>query len=1041
MGGRAVFERQQSPPPSSESRAVAKPERGASQPRRPGNPLLVQQRVLGNQAVQRLLLAGTLQAKLRVGRPNDPYEQEADRVADTVMRVPEPEVRRQREGEAGGIRTEPLANTITPVVQRQTKSLPEREEDEEPLRAEPAAGHEEEPRGVQRKAKGPGITLVHDAALARRLISPDGGAPLPGNTRKFFERRFGYDFSEVRVHDAHRDGADASTLNARAFTYRTHIWLGHGESVGDGRLMAHELTHVVQQGAGVRRQPLVSGSVAPRIQGSWWDSVTEFAGGVISSIGELAGAVKDRVLGQLAQWARRIPGFDLLTVILGRDPISDQPVERNAINLIRGVLGLVPGGTTMFDNLQRAGAIERAFEWFNGEIAKLNLTWEVIKGLFRTAWDSLSISDILDPANAIARVARIFAPPLARLRDFALAAGQKVLELVFEGVLSLAGRFGTTVLGIIRRAGGLITTIINNPIGFLGNLITALRGGFERFSANILAHLRTGLLEWLFGALSGAGLTLPDRFDLRGIISIVLQVLGLTYARLRARLVDLIGDRNVAFIEGVFDFLMTIVTGGLGAAWEKIVEFAGNLQETVIGGIRDWVARTIVGRAIAQLVTMFNPVGAVIQGIMTIYNTVVFFIERAQQIAALAEAVFDSIANIAAGNLGAAINYVERTMARTLPVIISFLARLIGLGGISERIKDIIKRIQAPIDRAIDRIASFIVERGRRLLAGQQAEVGAPEGPDPRSEAQKRSDLNAAIEESQRLVARPVPLRVVAAALPSIQQRYRLTSLRIVTDSSGISQVEGIVNPVAQTTAQRLLTPDEQGALERAATSLAEELNRGNDEHARAKRMRFHANPHLYVEKFGLAGRAVEAIGEQTVQSYARDRGLSLWPASDIETYKSDGLPVPGTRSVAELDGLLLRSNTVVGVVSAKLQYGSALDSADRTQISNSLDRYYFNRRIYPWDLESSRAFVSGGSVDARGARIVRAAGRTPILDLNVFQHSYVRAPVLEYVGITGARDPATEGPRPHEILNIRGLTRQQLLDLTVEALRPKVRS
>jgi hypothetical protein len=689
-----VFEARQSPTRSGEPSAVAKPERSAGRSAsRANNPLLAKQRAFGNQAVQRQLLAGIVQAKLTVGRPNDPYEQEADRVAETVMRMPEPEVRRQ---------TEPSSRA---------------EEDEDPLRAEPAG---RQSRPLQRKPKVAGITHVGDPALARRLRSPDGGSPLAAGTRAYFERRFGYDFSEVRVHDAYRDRADASALSARAFTYGRHIWLGHGESAGDTRLLAHELTHVVQQGAAVRRKPLVAGSVSPRVQRSWWDSVTEAVGGAIRSVGELAGAAKDRLLGQLAQWARRIPGFDLLTVILGKDPISDQPVERNAINLIRGVLGLVPGGTAMFENLQRARAIERAFEWFSTEIAKLNMTWETIKGLFRRAWDALSITDILDPANALAKVAQIFGPTLARLRDFAVAAGRKVLEFVFEGVLRLAGSFGTRVLGVIRRAGALITTIINDPIGFLGNLIRALRGGFERFSANILDHLRTGLLEWLFGALSGAGLTLPTRFDLKGIISIVLQVIGLTYDRLRAKLVDLIGDRNVRYIEGVFDFLVTILNGGLSAAWEKIVEFAGNLQETVIGGIRDWVARTIVGQAITRLVTMFNPVGAIIQGIMTIYNTVVFFIERAQQIAALADAVFDSISNIAAGNLGAAINYVERTMARTLPVIIGFLARLIGLGGISDRIKDIIRRIQAPVNRAIDRVADFIVRQAQRLIGGSQ---------------------------------------------------------------------------------------------------------------------------------------------------------------------------------------------------------------------------------------------------------------------------------------------------------------------------------
>jgi hypothetical protein len=159
-----VFETRQSPTRSGESRTVAKPEQGAERGAgrsvsRANKPLLAKQRALGNQAVQRLLLAGIVQAKLTVGRPNDPYEQEADRVAETVMRMPEPEVRRQ---------TEPSSRA---------------EEDEDPLRAEPAG---RQSRPLQRKPKVAGITHVGDPALARRLRSPDGGSPLAAGTRAYF---------------------------------------------------------------------------------------------------------------------------------------------------------------------------------------------------------------------------------------------------------------------------------------------------------------------------------------------------------------------------------------------------------------------------------------------------------------------------------------------------------------------------------------------------------------------------------------------------------------------------------------------------------------------------------------------------------------------------------------------------------------------------------------------------------------------------------------------------------------------------------------
>ena len=243
-----AFEHQQNPTQSSEPVRAARADRAVSRSLHADNPLLAQQRALGNQAVQRLLLTEALQAKLRVAQPGDAYEQEADRVTDSVMRMPEPEVQRQRTGEdeeeEENVRTEPLADGITPLVQRQMEAAPEEEEEEELPPAESAPGQvqpqvqrqeaepveeeeeeEEEPQAVQRKAKGADITHVRDAARVQRLRSPSGGAPLPGGVKSFFERRFGYDFSEVRVHDTYRDQGDAASLaRAPSPTARTSGW-------------------------------------------------------------------------------------------------------------------------------------------------------------------------------------------------------------------------------------------------------------------------------------------------------------------------------------------------------------------------------------------------------------------------------------------------------------------------------------------------------------------------------------------------------------------------------------------------------------------------------------------------------------------------------------------------------------------------------------------------------------------------------------------------------------------------------------------------
>jgi hypothetical protein len=102
---------------------------------------------------------------------------------------------------------------------------------------------------------------------------------------------------------------------------------------------------------------------------------------------------------------------------------------------------------------------------------------------------------------------------------------------------------------------------------------------------------------------------------------------------------------------------------------------------------------------------------------MAIYNTVMFFIERGSQIAALAQAVFNSIGNIAAGNVAGAANYVEQTMGRSLPVIISFLARIVGLGNVGQKVREIIGRLQARVDVAVNKLVDLVAKQGNDWLA------------------------------------------------------------------------------------------------------------------------------------------------------------------------------------------------------------------------------------------------------------------------------------------------------------------------------------
>ncbi len=226
-------------------------------------PLQVLQRALGNEAF------GVLQAKLTLGQPSDKYEQEADRVADAVMRMGKPQVQRQDEPEEEEeeVQAKPLADQITPLVQSQTNLKDDEEEEEGPVQAklltnaqvqrEDELKEEEEEVINAKAAHGQTPDLTPGLETRINTMRSSGGRPLDPATQAFMESRFGYDFNRVRVHTGSRDAETARALNARAFTVDWDVAFSAGQyaprTIEGKKLLAHELAHVAQQVGGVRR--------------------------------------------------------------------------------------------------------------------------------------------------------------------------------------------------------------------------------------------------------------------------------------------------------------------------------------------------------------------------------------------------------------------------------------------------------------------------------------------------------------------------------------------------------------------------------------------------------------------------------------------------------------------------------------------------------------------------------------------------------------------------------------------------------------------
>ena len=522
--------------------------------------------------------------------------------------------------------------------------------------------------------------------------------------------------------------------------------------------------------------------------------ITGFVGGLIT---QAVTWLKETFMEPLSGFCRQIPGYGLVTVMLGRDPFTNAPAPRTALTVVRAFAEFIPGGTEKVDQLVQSGALERAYTWFQTETAARNLTWARVTGTFTAAWATLQLADVLQPIATLQRIVGMFSPLFVDLVSFAGAALMKLLELIYEAAMGAGGR---RILDILMRARATFVTIIQNPVGFLRNLMGAVGQGIRQFMANILTHLRDGVIAWLTGPVARAGIQMPERWDARGIIWFVLQILGLTWANVRGKLVRLIGEPAMALLERGFALINDIRDRGLVVALrERVTEFFGNLRDSALGAIRNFIQQRLVMAGITQLLSLLNPVGAIIQAILKTYTTIQFFIQKINQILDFVESIVNSIAAIASGAIGAAANFVERTMARTIPIILDFLARFIGLGDVGAQVQTTIRNLQGAVDRMLDRAVDWIRNQARNLASRAL-------GGDPTATPQQR--LENGVREGQqavdRLVGSRVGLALIRPVLGVLRLRHQLT--RLDAEARGNRwAVVGEVNPRGERLTQKLV--------------------------------------------------------------------------------------------------------------------------------------------------------------------------------------------------------------------------------------------
>jgi hypothetical protein len=220
-----------------------------------------------------------------------------------------------------------------------------------------------------------------------------------------------------------------------------------------------------------------------------------------------------------------------------------------------------------------------------------------------------------------------------------------------------------------------------------------------------------------------------------------------------------------------------------------IKEKLSDLKDTVVSGIVSFVTDTIVKKAIPKLISMFIPGAGFISAIMSIYDTIMVFVQKISKIIQVVTAFIDSMVTIAAGNITAAANRVESILGGLLSLAISFLAGFLGLGKVTDKIMGVIQKVRASVDKAIDAVIAWIVGKAKALFGKLFG------GKDNKPKDEKWSLAVAGVKnELGQLEKNGVTGKDLEQALPNLKNKYGFTSLRIESTNQGW-RLKGAMSP------------------------------------------------------------------------------------------------------------------------------------------------------------------------------------------------------------------------------------------------------
>lgn len=296
---------------------------------------------------------------------------------------------------------------------------------------------------------------------------------------------------------------------------------------------------------------------------------------------------------------------------------------------------------------------------------------------------------------------------------------QKAADFVI-GVAKAVYNLGKLLLSIVTRIASIIDEILSHPIRFLENLGAGIKQGFATFVENFDTYLLKGFFDWLRGSMGNAGIQLPAKLDEKGLFSLAIQLVGLNYETFREVVIRKLGadgEKIVVMLEkgeellGEATALFKILKAeGIGGLWTHLKEMILSHLTEIFDRIKETVLYETIKKALLFVASMFNPIGAFIKAVQALYAGLKFLMDNIERIAILVNSFLDSLEMAVKGNVSGIAGKIITALSTFIVMAIDFLAKLLGLGNLGEKVRKIIQVFRNPVIRAMEWVVDKIVK-------------------------------------------------------------------------------------------------------------------------------------------------------------------------------------------------------------------------------------------------------------------------------------------------------------------------------------------